>query len=289
MIYLDNAATTFRKPKRVLKAMQTYMKKQGGNPGRGSHLLAMRAADVIFDTRIALARLISALPEQIALMPSATVALNTVIRGLLRPGDHALLSAYEHNAVLRPVHALCDYTVCRTVEEAKNAIRPETKLIAVCHASNVNGKIQDLAGYIALAEQANIPLLVDASQTLGHIPLSADGIDFLVSSGHKGLFGPQGTAFLYVRKGRKLPPLIRGGTGILSESPAQPDLFPESLESGTLNGVGFAGLKAGAEFVYRHKQDKTKHLTDMLKAGLFVIPKVRLYSPLLEKTAPCVA
>ena len=197
MIYLDNAATTFRKPKRVLKAMQNYMKKQGGNPGRGSHMLAMRAADVIYDTRVSLARLISALPEQIALMPSATVALNTVICGILKPGDHAVLSAYEHNAVLRPVHALCDYTVCKTVQDAENAIRPQTKLIAVCHASNVNGKVQNIGEFVRLSQKTGVPLLVDASQTLGHLPLSADGIDFLVSSGHKGLFGPQGTALLF--------------------------------------------------------------------------------------------
>ncbi len=289
MIYLDNSATTLRKPKTVLKAMKRYMLHEGGNPGRGSHALAMRASDVIFDARLELARLISALPERIALLPSATVALNTVIFGMLNQGDHVILTPYEHNAVLRPVHSRFEYDICDGATEAREKIRPETKMLIVNHASNVNGKIQPLQGYIDLAREANLYLLVDASQSLGHIPLSVGGIDFIVCSGHKALFGPQGTAFLYVRRGLKIRPLILGGTGILSESLSQPDIFPESLESGTVNGVGFAGLAEGARFVNRSDSDPTEELNVLLKRGLSSIPHVELYTPLTEKTAPLVA
>lgn len=289
MIYLDNSATTFRKPKSVLKAMNQYMKHSGGNPGRGSHFLAMRAADALFDARLEIARLLSVFPERIALMPSATIGLNTVICGVLQKGDHAILTPYEHNAVLRPVHRDYTYDICDSAESAENHITPTTKLLIVNHASNVNGKIQPLQPYIDLARKAKLLLLVDASQSLGHIPFSAGGIDFVVCSGHKALFGPQGTAFLYVRRGIKIPPLVTGGTGILSESFTQPDLFPESLESGTQNGVGFAGLAAGVRFVNECDTDPCMDLNILLKRGLDAIPKVTLYSPVAEKTAPCVS
>ena len=289
MIYLDNSATTFRKPKMVLKAMNRYMKHSGGNPGRGSHFLAMRAADALFEARLEIARLLSVFPERIALMPSATFALNTVIKGVLQAGDHVILTPYEHNAVVRPVHREFDYSVCDGAQNAENAITEKTKMLIVNHASNVNGKIQSLQPYIDLAHKANLLLLVDASQSLGHIPFSAGGIDFVVCSGHKGLFGPQGTAFLYVRRGRKIAPLITGGTGILSESFGQPDIFPEVLESGTQNGVGFAGLAAGVRFVNECDTDPCMDLNILLKRGLSAIPKVTLYSPVTEKTAPCVS
>ncbi len=290
MIYLDNAATTFVKPPSVMRAMNEYMFLLGGNPGRGGHFLSLRAGDAVYKCREVLANLIGASPEEVVLTPSATMALNTAIKGVLKPNDHAIITCFEHNSVLRPVHKTCAYSVCTSPENALSLVHPETKMLIVNHASNVNGVIADLEGYKKAAHDAGLLLLVDASQTAGHLPLSVSGIDMLAAAGHKGLFGPQGTGFLYVRKGLKLNSLIEGGTGFMSESYTQPDLMPEALESGTLNGVGFAGLAEGAAFAAKQLNSGiTENLNRALKQGLAAIPKVHLLSPVFENTAPAVA
>lgn len=290
MIYLDNSATTFKKPPGVLKAMNDYMLYSGGNPGRGGHVLSMRASDAVFSCREGIAALIGASLEEIVLTPSATIALNTAIKGVLTENDHAIITCREHNSVLRPVHKTCAYSVCESPVDALNKIRPQTKLLVVNHASNVTGVIQDLEGYKKVAKQAGILLLVDASQTAGHLPIDISGIDLLACAGHKGLFGPQGTGFLYVRRGLKLRSLIEGGTGFQSESLEQPDLMPEALESGTLNGVGFAGLAAGVSFAAKHVASAAEqNLNNALKQGLAAIPRVTLYSPVFEPTVPVVS
>lgn len=290
MIYLDNSATTFFKPPQVAEAMTAYMQNSGGNPGRGGHFLSLRAGEVIYGCREAIADLIGAEPEEIVLTPSATIALNIAIKGVVGAKDHVILTGYEHNSVLRPVHKTCAYSVCRDPAHARKLLRKNTRLFIVNHASNVNGYIQDLEGYKALAKQAGIPILVDASQTAGHLPIRVSGIDLLACAGHKGLFGPQGTGFLYVRKGIRINSLFEGGTGFMSEQAEQPSLLPEGLESGTLNGVGFAGLAAGIAFAKAQLSNGVEqNLTNALKQGLAAIPHVTLYSPVFEPTAPAVA
>lgn len=290
MIYLDNSATTFIKPRTVTEAMNRYMQTSGGNPGRGGHFMSMRASDTIYKCRENIAKLLGVdTPEQIVLTPSATFGLNLVIKSVLNHNSHAVITDSEHNSVLRPVHEICDYSVCSSPQDALTKIKPNTKLLVVNHASNVNGRIADLEGYKKVARSMGVYLLLDSSQSAGHIPLCADGIDFIASSGHKGLFGPQGTGFLYVRKGIVLTPLVSGGTGFHSESYTQPLDLPEGLESGTLNGVGFAGLKEGVEYVLSHDNSIEQNLNHALKEGLSAIPKVKLYTPIHEETVPVVA
>ena len=290
MIYLDNSATTFLKPVSVFEAMNRYMQTSGGNPGRSGHFMSMRASDTIYKCREEIAKFLGINePQQIVLVPSATFGLNMVIKSVLNYNSHAVITDMEHNSVLRPVHSICKYSVCTSPYDAKKKIKSNTKLIVVNHASNVNGEIADLEGYKKIAKEYGIYILLDASQSAGHIPVLADGLDFIVSSGHKGLFGPQGTGFLYVKKGLSVKPLVSGGTGYHSESFVQPEDIPEGLESGTLNGVGFAGLKEGISYVLSHDNSVEQNLNNALKQGLAVMPDVALYTPVHSMTAPVVA
>lgn len=288
MIYFDSAATTYLKPQSVFRAMADYMRYNGGNPGRGGHELSIRASNSVYACREAISEYIGAEPDEIVLTPSATFALNLAIKGMLCAFDHAIISDDAHNSMLRPLNSTCSFSYCSSPDDAALKIRKNTKMLLVNHASNVTGAVCDLEGYIRLAKNEKILLLVDASQSLGHIPFNVNGIDFVAAPGHKGLFGPQGTGFLYVRKGLFPKPLTEGGTGFHSESLTQPELIPEGLESGTLNGVGFAGLCAGIEFVKNLKHEENK-LTKMLKEELLKIPHVTAYLPESEKTVPVIS
>ncbi len=290
MIYLDNSATTLIKPPTVFDAMNKYMQVSGGNPGRSGHFMSMRASDTIYKCRVQIAEFLGVSePEQVVLVPSATFGLNMVIKSILNYNSHAIITDMEHNSVLRPVHSICKYSICSSPKDAAQKVRANTKLLVVNHASNVNGEVADLEGYKRVAKEYGIYILLDASQSAGHIPISTDGIDFLVSSGHKGLFGPQGTGFLYIKKGLSVNPLVLGGTGYHSESFVQPEDIPEGLESGTLNGVGFAGLKEGISYVMAHDNSIEQNLNNALKQGLAVIPDVILYTPPNSPTVPVVA
>lgn len=300
MIYLDNAATSWPKPLGVAEAMVRFLQEAGANPGRSGHRRSIEAGRLVYHTREALARLVGlADPLRIVLTQNVTYALNLALRGLLRPGDHVVTSSMEHNAVMRPLRALAEEGVALTVaqcfyegtldpEEIRHALRPETRLVVLNHASNVSGTILPAAEVGRIAREAGLLYMVDTAQTAGVMPIDMEamGIDLLAFTGHKGLLGPTGTGGLAV--GPRVPlesfrPLVRGGTGSRSEHEVQPDFLPDKFESGTLNTVGLAGLLAGLAYlqsrgiavIRAHEIERTRQLL----AGLRAIPGVTLYGP----------
>ena len=296
-VYMDNAATTFPKPPGVIEAMAHFMQNIGANPGRSKHDLSQEASLIVEGARKKLALLFNIPdPNRIAFTLNATESLNTVIYGVLNPGDHVIITQMEHNSVIRPVRHLeqngivsvsvvpCDRMGLLDVRALTELIRDNTALIALNHASNVCGTIQDVS---AVREAAGgVPLLLDAAQTAGAraIDVQALGVDFLAFTGHKGLYGPQGTGGLYVREGLYIRPLKRGGTGSASDQEQQPDFFPDALESGTQNNVGIAGLGAGLDFVLETGVDTIRrHEMKLLQSfieGLINVPGITLYGPL---------
>ena len=296
-IYMDNAATSFPKPPGVIEAMVHFMTDVGANPGRSRHERSLEASLIVEGARKKLAALFNVPdPDRIAFTLNATESLNTVIYGAVNPGDHVIITQMEHNSVVRPVRHLeragvitvsiapCDKLGVLDVAALKSMIRTNTALIAVNHASNVCGAIQDM---IAVRQAAGeIPVLLDAAQTAGAIPIDVQalGIDFLAFTGHKALYGPQGTGGLYVREGLEVRPLKRGGTGSVSEQDEQPDFFPDALESGTRNNVGIAGLGAGVDFVLatgvENIQRHEMQLMETFIEGLIDVPGLTLYGPL---------
>ncbi|MGD8371353.1 MAG: aminotransferase class V-fold PLP-dependent enzyme [Syntrophobacterales bacterium] len=297
MIYLDNAATSFPKPARVVEAITQYCKEIGANPGRASHSLARKANTIIAHTRRSLAALLEIEdPSRIIFTPSATVGLNLAFKGLLKAGDHVLTTSMEHNSILRPLHGLEKLGIthsqipCNGRGELDPAdipplIRPHTQLLALLHGSNVTGSLLPVAEAGMIAREHGILLLVDAAQTIGSIPVApvSSHVDLMAGPGHKGLLGPMGTGFLYVRPGIELEPLWAGGTGTHSESLEQPDTWPERFESGTYNAPGLAGLaegiaetqELGLEAIATHERT----LMELLYNGLAQIPGIILYGP----------
>ncbi len=266
LIYLDNAATTWPKPSCVAQAMSRFLSEVGANPGRAGHRLANESARIVYDTREVLARLFHvADPLRIVFGPNATHALNLALRGILRSGDHVITSCVEHNSTMRPLRALEKQGVALTVvacspqgflhpDDVARAVRENTRMIALNHASNVLGSILPIAEVGAFARGREILFLVDAAQSAGacEIDIDACRIDLLAFTGHKSLYGPMGTGGLVIGERVDMAhfePLVRGGTGSRSEHEHQPDFLPDALESGTPNVVGLAGLFAGAQWV----------------------------------------
>jgi len=260
MIYLDNAATSFPKPEAVYRTVDHVLRDIGGNAGRGGHRLALEAARVIFEARERLAELIGADDSaRIVFTKNATEAITLAVKGLeLEPPARVVSTSFEHNSLAKAIRGLgtrgVDVTLLEPSAEGfispsavKDAISSDTALVAMSHASNVFGAVQDIAAIGKVCRENNVLFLVDAAQTTGALPIdvSAMNIDILASTGHKSLFGPQGTGFLYVREGIELAPLIEGGTG----DAASVLIMPERLEAGTLNTPGIGGLKAGLDFV----------------------------------------
>lgn len=298
-IYLDNAATTYPKPETVYRAMDRFAREVGGNPGRSGHHRALESGREVLRAREALARLFGvADPSRIVFTKNATEALNLVLRGRMREGGHAVITSLEHNSVWRPLEALAGhgdvtYTILQCgadgslgLAELREAITPETRLVACTHASNVSGALLPVAEIAEVAAERGVPLLVDAAQTAGRVEIYPEktGIAYLVFTGHKELFGPQGTGGLYMAPGWEVEPLTYGGTGSRSESSIQPHFLPDRYESGTLNAHGLAGLRAGVEYVLetgvgeirRHEGE----LTGILLDGLSRIPGTLIYGPL---------
>ena len=260
MIYLDNAATTMQKPASVKSAMCRAMSTMA-SPGRGSHRPAMRAAELVFLCRQQVAQLFDvAQPEQVVFTSSATHAMNIAIRSLVKPGSRVLISGYEHNAVVRPLAAIPEVSV----QVAKGALFCPDQILksfweqmkgrvdaVVCtHVSNVFGYVLPVSEVAEMCREKGIPLIVDASQSAGCIPISMQewGAAFVVMPGHKGLYGPQGTGLLLCSD---LPtvPLMEGGTGSESALRSMPEYLPDRLEAGTHNIPGIAGLMEGLRFV----------------------------------------
>lgn len=297
MIYLDHAATSWPKPASVVRAVHRALTGTAGNTGRTHHPGMMEAALVIQECRENLAQLFGiADPLRICFASNTTDALNTAIKGALAAGDHVLCTSMEHNSVWRPLVALKQRGVELTVvqadcngivaaSEVERNLRDNSRLIAMTHASNVNGAIQPIAEVGKIARARGIWLLVDAAQSAGVLPIDVEtmAIDLLAFPGHKGLLGPQGIGGLYVGDRVTLRPLKEGGTGSQSHSPFQPSFYPNRLESGTLNFPGIAGLNAGILYLLKRGIGRiARHesaLTQRLLAGLSELPGVSVCGP----------
>jgi cysteine desulfurase family protein len=262
IIYLDNAATTLQKPPEVAEAVIRAICGLG-NSGRGSYDAAMDALRIIFETRSMLAELFQAEgPEQVAFTANSTHALNIAIKGALKPGDHVITTAMEHNSVLRPLYEMekmgveltflaCDALGRISIMDLQNAIKENTKAVICTHASNVTGNVNDVKSIGAICRKNNLLFILDASQTAGVLAVQMKdmGIDIVCFTGHKGLMGPQGTGGICVRKGLNIRPLYSGGSGFHSYSKEHPDRMPTALEAGTMNVHGIAGLHAALRFL----------------------------------------
>lgn len=297
--YLDNAATSWPKPDSVLAAMDRYHRELGVAAGRGATRAAAEVDSVIARCRLRAARFFNAeSPDRIIFTFNGTDSLNLAIHGLLRPGDHVIASTLEHNSVLRPLSELRQRIGIKTtliesesdgrVEPAKvkAALRANTKLIALVHASNVTGVIQPIDDVGAIARKAGAVFLVDAAQTAGHLPIDVRNspIDLLACPGHKGLVGPLGTGLLYVRPGleQQLASFRQGGTGTRSEEDRQPDQLPDKYESGNHNAPGLCGLEAALAWLEQQPASQRRRQESSLRRRLIealrAFPAVRLFA-----------
>ena len=298
LIYLDNAATSYPKPETVIQAMMAFMREVGGNPGRSGHRLSIEAGRIIFETREKIAALFGISDSsRVIFGQNATEAINLGLKGLLRRGDHVITSSMEHNSVMRPLRALeregIDLTVVPCSREGfldpaeiQKAIRKNSRMVVLNHGSNVVGTLLPLAPVGKICRNHGILFMVDAAQTAGVIPIDMEKekIDLLALTGHKALFGPQGTGGLVLGERvneKNLEPLKRGGTGSRSELEEQPDFLPDRCESGTPNAVGLTGLRAGLDFILgvgiERIRDHEKRLTTRLIQGLQEIPGAIVY------------
>ena len=264
MIYLDNAATSFPKPEAVLGGMDAFVRSSAANPGRSGHRRAVEAEAMIEATRRLLAQLFGyPRPERIVFTLNATDALNMAIKGVVRRGDHVITSVLEHNSISRPLNQMEKDGVISVTrlpangdhlidpDDVARAFTPQTRLVAVTHASNVTGTIQPVTAFGRIARERGALLLVDASQSAGIVPIDVenDAIDLLAFTGHKALLGPTGTGGLVVGERVVIAPWREGGTGGDSSSPIQPEEFPHRLEGGTPNIFGIAGLREGVKIL----------------------------------------
>ena len=271
LIYLDNAATTFPKPDVMHDAVHDFYKKYGVNPGRTGCDLALEAEKMVHETRKKYSAFFNPSlaaagkekdPNRLAFAANATAALNLIVNGTVAPGDHVVTTMVEHNSVIRPVnHKVKDGAEATYVvpdgegyvdpEDIRKAIKKNTKLVVVNHASNVTGVVQDLAAIGAACREEGVPFAVDTAQSAGVLPIdmAAWNISFVAFTGHKGLFGPTGTGGVCVADDAEITGTVYGGTGVRSAHPYHLEEYPYRLEAGTLNLAGIAGLSAGLDWV----------------------------------------
>lgn len=310
MIYFDNAATSFPKAPGVMAAMRSALTQYGANPGRGGHDMSIKTAQAVYHVREAAANLFGVTnPEQVIFTNNCTHSLNTVIHGVLNPGDHVILSDLEHNSVIRPVYHLSKRGVvfdiaqtvpgddAQTLKAFAKLINGRTKLMICTHGSNVFGVCMPVRKLAEMAKRAGVLFLVDAAQTAGVLDLSAeeDGIDFICAPGHKGLYGPTGTGVLIINSQAKPTPLMQGGTGSFSYEYEQPDFCPDCYESGTINTLGILGLGAGLAYVaartpqkiYDYEMCLAAHIYDALSRN----SRVELYTqpPKMGESLPVIS
>lgn len=303
MIYLDNAATTMRKPEQVVQAVADAMCSLG-NAGRGAHEATLGASRVIFEARQGLAELFHAEnPRQIVFTANSTESLNMAIKGVLQKGNHVITTQLEHNSVLRPLYEMeergveltivkSDRRGCVDLADLEGAIRENTRAIVCTHGSNLTGNLVDIGKIGGMARSRGVLFCVDASQTAGVFPIDvqAMNIDILCFTGHKGLLGPQGTGGMYVREKVAVRPLKTGGSGVLTYSRSHPSQMPTALEAGTLNGHGIAGLNAAVAYIRETGMDvirrKEQALTRRFYDGVKHIPGVTVYGD-FERNERC--
>lgn len=288
-LYMDNAATSFPKPRAVTDAMVRYATELGASAGRGAYREAVETANILSDCRRRLNQLFQGeKPEHFVFTLNCTDALNLAIKGLIDPkqSNHAICTHIDHNSILRPLNALEDagsITQTRVAidpisglvdpDDIRKAIRPTTRLIAITHASNVTGTIQPIRAIGRIAREHGVTFIVDAAQSAGHLPIDVreDGIDLLAAPGHKALLGPLGTGFLYVRPGveKILRSVREGGTGSVSEQDRQPDFLPDKYEAGSHNAIGIAGLGEGVKWILDQGIEKlASHDLDLVRTML---------------------
>lgn len=303
MIYLDNAATTLRKPEAVIEAVADAMRNMG-NSGRGSGSTSLLASRVIYEARRTLTEFFGGTdPSRLVFTSNSTEGLNMAIRGIFVPGDHVITTELEHNSVLRPLYGEQEQngislTIVKSgkqgtvdYEGIEAAIRPETRAVICTHASNLTGNVVDLYRMGQIAKRNGLLFVVDASQTAGVLPIDIERmqIDVLCFTGHKSLMGPQGTGGLYVREEVEIRPFKSGGTGVHSFLKKQPDDYPEHLEAGTLNGHGIAGLLAavreiqniGLPAIY----EKEHRFMQQFYDGVREIPGIKIYGDFSDLAA----
>lgn len=301
-VYLDNAATSAKKPIGVYRTLFKNTVFKSINAGRGTYKKSIGAALGMLDTAESISELFNIDDiSQIAFTQNATYALNFLIYGFLKPQDHVVITQLEHNSVLRPVHKHGNYTIVKAdskgninPENIKKAIKDDTKLVISTHASNVCGSIQNIEKIGKIAHLRGAAFLVDSAQTAGIVDIDVKKmhIDMLAFSGHKGLMGPLGTGGLYVDEKISLKPVVVGGTGSLSESFTQPDIMPEMLQSGTQNTPAILALKSGVDFVKKHKGEILKKETELAKEfidGLLNIKGVTVYGNVNDRRNGTVA
>jgi len=294
MIYLDYAATSLIKPFSVYNRVYETMTQYSANPGRGGHDASVKAGELVYNARETICDFFSIKePEQLAFFSNTTAALNAGIKGVLRRGDHVVVSSMEHNSVLRPLEALrrqgiIQYTIVQADSQGQidpnqfiKAMTPKTKLVLCTHVSNVCGNIYDIHSISRLVHKKNVYFMVDAAQSAGSLNIHCEDVDLLAFPGHKGLYGPQGSGGLYVRKGIELQTITEGGTGSQSELLVQPDDMPDRLESGTLNVPAIVGLGAAVEFIKQEGiqtiRDHEKNLTEIFREKVKNMPGVTVY------------
>jgi cysteine desulfurase family protein len=298
--YLDNAATSWPKPEAVYLAVDHFMREVGATPGRGGYQQEEEAQQIADETRAALAQLFHAAdPQGVVFTLNATQAINMALKGLLSPGDHVVTSSIEHNAMWRPLKALekrgveitivpCSPAGMLDPVDVEAALRPDTRMVAMLHASNVLSTILPIAEIGEIAHHHKAILLVDAAQTAGSYPIDmqAMGIDLLAFAGHKGTYGPPGTGGLVVMPGIHLETWVEGGSGFPSRPDTMPDELPLRLEAGTQNSAGIAGLLLGVQFVleqgvekiHAHEMRLARQLIEQLQAipGLSILGPVNM-------------
>lgn len=297
MVYLDNAATSFPKPETVYNEILKCMKEYCANPGRGGHQMSITAGKAVIEAREAVSDFFNCQnPMQVCFTKNATEGLNYALHGILRDGDNVITSPMEHNSVMRPLMTISrnkavSITVLKGNEYGEidtddliKVIKPNTKLVVMTLSSNVNGIMMPFKEIGKICRQHGILFLLDGSQGAGSIKIDVQeaAVDLLALPGHKGLMGPQGTGILYVRDGIGLKPMMQGGTGSNSENILQPEIFPDTMESGTLNTPGIVGLRAGLDFITETGIEKIReHKNNLIESfydGVKNIQGIKLFS-----------
>ncbi|MGM0437779.1 MAG: aminotransferase class V-fold PLP-dependent enzyme [Bacillota bacterium] len=299
-IYLDNAATSSKKPESVKKAVLNYYENIGCSPGRGGYEDSIKAGRIILDARTKMAKFFNvANPEQIIFTHNVTYALNMGLKGILKNNDHVITTTMEHNSVLRPLHGLeengiieVDYIQCAEdgsldPDKIKKHIKNNTKLIVITYASNVTGTLMPVKEISKIADENDLYFILDTAQAAGLYDIDFQELktDILAFTGHKGLMGPPGTGGFAVSKkiAKKMDSLIEGGTGSISDKEYQPDFLPDKFESGTMNTPGIAGLKAGIEFIKNTGLENIRNhefkLTKKFIEGLKENERIKIYGP----------
>lgn len=305
MIYFDNAATTKYKPDEVIEALNYYLRDVGVSPGRGSYSLGIEASRMLYKSRTAVGRYFGMTsPEKVVFTKNSTEAINLLFNGLLEKGNHVIISCYEHNAVLRPLHDLkqkgvIDYSVisrddlelCAEDLFTKYA-KENTRMLALTLASNLTGRIVYKEEWMHYFHSKGVVTFIDSSQGAGKMTINMKdaGVDFLAFTGHKDLYGVPGVGGLCCESKKHFKPLIQGGTGIHGENYVNPDIFPEGYESGTLNMPAIWALKAGIEYIDSHADEirrEEKDLMEYLLQGISGIDGIQVYDVDKKRVSTC--